>query len=33
MLLGQLRALMPLHIDKVEIWSGVTDALQLTDRL
>ena len=28
MLLGPQRALTPLHIEKVEIWSGVTDALQ-----
>ena len=27
MLLGPQRALTPLHIEKVEIWSGVTDAL------
>ena len=28
MVQGQYRALMPLDIEKVEIWSGVTDGIQ-----
>ena len=27
MILGQYRALMPLYVEKVEIWIGVTDAV------